>query len=136
MSKYTDKTHAEVLAQVVANGVVDDDKVSELSDYIYADDHVDRGEFNLVVAIDNATQMNTGHSEFWPELYADVVADYVLCDDDTPGEISENEAAELIAAWDGDGVFSVCERAAAEVIRELATGMPDSLEAFLTAKGV
>ncbi len=131
MGKYAGKTHEEVLALVTADGVVDDDEVAELADYIYADGHVDQAEFNLVVAIDNATQQNSGHSETWPELYAEVVSDYVLGDEDTPGEVSEKEGAELVAAWEGDGVFSTCERAAAESIRFMAEmELPAVLENF------
>ncbi len=137
MSKYMGKTNDEIVAFVTADGIVDGEEASELRDFIYCDDGtVDRNEFNLVVAIATATRMNSGHSEYWLDLYVDVVSDYVFADDYTPRDVTERIAVELLAAWEGDGVFSECERATAEVIRALAEIIPDSLDAFLTSKGI
>ena len=95
-------------ANIIADGNVDAEEVSQMRTELYADGIIDAEEANWLFEINDATS-NGSHHESWPTFFAEAVGDYVLKDERSPGVIDEEEGKWLMDRIEGDGTVDARE---------------------------
>lgn len=100
----------DLVASIIADGKVDFEEVVSLREAIYADGKVSEEEADAIFEINDAVSGNDNCPE-WTELVIEVISDFVLNDEETPGVISEEEGAYLVKKIQGDGQVDDVERA-------------------------
>lgn len=98
-----------LVEEVIADGVIDEAEVKEISDVIYADGVIDKEEVEALFKINDACSGNENH-ESWKALFIKAVSSHVLEDDDTPGVIDEAEGDFIVSLIEGDGEVDDVER--------------------------
>jgi hypothetical protein len=111
------------------DATLDEQNVKALRERIYADRKVDREEFGFVTDLNNAISERDNHHT-WPALYTDTLCDYVLKDDQSPGEVDEREAMDLIMAMTDDGMVDWTETCALVHITDRAKKVHPALLTF------
>lgn len=113
MSKFANMTHAQIVAAIAADSIVDGDEVAGLEAVIYADGEVDRGEVDLMFAINDAVS-GAANVAAYNALFVRVVVDHIMADDEVDGgevdylrgkvfaddEVDRNEAELMFAIND------------------------------------
>ena len=121
---------------IVADGEVDIEEVHGLRAHIYADDTIDREEAVVLFEINNATSGNPNNVPEWNDLFVDAITDYVLQDEETPGVVSDDEAAFLIEQIGADGDVDELEQRLLYNIEDTADSIPANLLDFLDSRGL
>ena len=101
MGKHLTQPLDELARDIVADGVVDADEVVQLRERIYADGKVDKEEADFLFVVNDAVSGNENHLS-WTTLFVDGVRDFLLTDEESPGEVDDSEADWLIAKLMGD----------------------------------
>lgn len=110
----------ELVKNVIEDGIVDATEVVELRTAFYADGVIDKDEADFMFQINDAVTGNA-NDESYQQLFVDVLSDYVLKDETTPG-IVDNEEGEYIASQiEGDGNVDNVEKALLLNIKANAT---------------
>lgn len=120
-----------LVADIIADGIVDDDEALRFESQVYLDGEVERDEADAAFAINNAVS-GAANSPEWERVFVRVVTDYVLQDDITPGVVDDDEAAYLIENIEGDDTVDPIERALLVNIRDQATSISPVLLDKLT----
>jgi len=107
-------------ANILADGIIDDDEVKALKDAIYEDGVVDREEIDLLVSLRNEAKEAC---KAFSDLFFTAMREYVLAD----GEIDEDEVKLLDAAIYADGVVDDDEK---QLLRDLKAGAKSACPAF------
>jgi hypothetical protein len=100
----------DLIKSVIADGVVDADEVVELKKAFYADGVIDQEEADAMFQINDAVSGNE-NDETYKSLFVEVLSDFVLKDEETPGVIDETEGAYLVEKIQGDGEIDDVEKA-------------------------
>lgn len=115
---------------IVEDGVVDADEVKQIEERIYADGVIDREEADFLFTINDGVSGNDNHSSF-NDLFVKALTAHVLEDEESPGEIDDDEAQWLISKIEGDGQVDGNEKALLESIKANASVISDSLNTFM-----
>lgn len=117
----------ELKVAILEDNVVDAAEVAQLRELIMEDGVIDREEADVLFEINDAVNGNDNH-ESWGELFAEAISSHVLNDDQSNGEIDEEEADYLISKVMNDGTVDAVERKMLETIKEGATSVHEKLE--------
>lgn len=121
----------KLVSAVVADGVVDAAEVVELREAFYADGVIDQDEADAMFEINDAVSGNANDASY-EQLFVDVLSDFVLKDEATPGVVDAEEGAYIVEKIQGDGEIDACERALLTNIKTSATSIEsDSLNAMI-----
>lgn len=112
---------------ILDDGVIDADEVVAIKERLYEDGVIDREEADFLFRLNDAVSGKTNHGS-WKSFFIEAITDHVLEDDETPGEIDDDEANYLIEKIKGDGQVDEIELALLVNICDKATG--ESPEAF------
>jgi len=112
----------ELIENTIADGVVDADEVQILRKAIYADGKVDEDEVLAVFEINDAVSGNDNHSS-WKDLVVEVVCDFALKDDVSPGVVDADEGKFLADLIMNDDEVDVVETAVLVALKEKATAI-------------
>nr|VFK23042.1 MAG: hypothetical protein BECKMB1821G_GA0114241_100384 [Candidatus Kentron sp. MB] len=107
-------------ADILADGIIDEEEVKTLRDAIYEDGTVDREEIDLLVGLRNEAKETC---KAFSELFFTAMREHVLAD----GAIDEDEVRLLDAAIYADGVVDDDER---QLLRDLKAGAKSTCSAF------
>lgn len=100
----------ELVNDVIADGVVDAAEVLELREKFYADGVIDQDEADAMFAINDAVTGNDNDPTY-EGLFVEVLSDFVLKDEETPGVVDAEEGAYLVSKIEGDGEVDAAEKA-------------------------
>jgi hypothetical protein len=114
---------ADVLS-ILADGHVDLEETQALRKEYYADGLVEEAELREVFAIKDGSE---SYVPEFAELVADMIADFALEDEETPGVVDAHEAAVLVELIGADGVFDDAERLGIQIIADTADEIDDAL---------
>lgn len=120
-------TTKEIKDAVLEDGKIDAEEAKGLRERLYADGKIDKEEADFLFELNDAVS-GADNAPEWKELFVEALTDYVLADDETPGEVDEAEATYLISQIDGDGQIDECEKALLLNIKAKATKIHPSLE--------
>jgi len=134
----------ELFNYMTEDGIIDAAEVTLLQERIYEDGVVDREEAEFMFRInDEVSGMENDAS--YDALFVRVLADYVLDDETTPGEVDDGEASFLIEKIGLDGLVDdnemelltiLCERATTELPTNLTQFILDSAKERIIADGI
>lgn len=110
----------ELIKEIVADGVVDASEVKKIRDLFYADGTIDQDEADAMFEINDAVSGNE-NDESYEQLFVDVLSDFVLKDEETPGVVDQSEGDYLVDKIKGDGEIDSVEKAFLLNISEKAT---------------
>ena len=132
----TDDFNAFVLSSlksaVLEDGIIDESEVQMIRSVIYgtgggAGSDVDRAEADFIFDLNDATSGKDNHSS-WKELFVEAIAKHVLEDEESPGEVDEDEGEWLIKRIEGDGKYDENEKALLKNIEKNAKSIPGKLK--------
>lgn len=131
---YLGKSYSEIHEAIVADGVIDAVEAKQLRELIYADGKIDREEAEFLFSLNDAVsgKKNDGG---WTTLFVEAICDYLLKDDESPGEVDEDEANWLIQKIQRDEQVDELEKALLHMLANKAASMPDNLKQLIESLG-
>jgi len=100
----------ELIKAIIEDGIVDQDEVVQLRKAIYDDGVVDQDEADAMFEINDAVTGNDNCQEYM-DLFVEVISDYVLEDEETPGVVDDDEGDYLVEKIGADGKVDLAEKA-------------------------
>jgi hypothetical protein len=139
--KTTEKFQHFVLSSakdaMLEDGIIDADEVAMIKTVIYgagggAGEGVDRAEADFLFELNDAV---TGkkNDPGWTKLFVEAITKHVLQDEESPGEVDEQEATWLIGKVEGDGQIDDTEKALMSSIKSKAKSICGTLSAKMDA---
>ena len=120
----------ELKADLLADGIIDAAEVEKLKEILYADGVIDKEEADFLFELNDAV---TGKDNVpsWESFFIQAIADFLLKDEVSPGEIDADEAAWLEEKIGADGQVDGTEKALLEKLKVEAKSFPANLAALL-----
>lgn len=125
MNDYMSKSLKELADDMIADGVIDADEVSQLRERLYDDGVIDREEADFLFQLNDGTTGNKNHPS-WQAFFVEAITAHVLEDETTPGVLDDDEAKWLIRQMEADGTIDANEQALVDNIKAKATSVCDS----------
>ena len=120
----------ELKADLLADGILDADEVAKLKEVLYEDGVIDKEEANFLFEINDAVT-GKDNDPAWETFFIQAIADFLLKDEVSPGEIDADEAAWLVEKIGADGQVDGTEKALLEKLQKEAKSFPETLAALL-----
>lgn len=117
---------------VLEDKIIDADEVEMIKKVIYgsgggAGEGIDRAEADFLFELNDATS-GQANAPAWQDLFVEAVAKHVLEDEESPGEIDEDEADWLLKNIEGDGVYDDNEKALLAYLKANAKTLHSKLQ--------
>ena len=127
-------------AAILEDGVIGANEVKMIKDVIYgpgggAGEKVDWAEADFLFELNDAVS-GKKNDPGWKTLFAEAIANHVLEDETSPGEMDNDEGAWLIAKLEADGKIDDSEKAALASIKARAKTIAGNLKSKLDSWGV
>ena len=104
------KSLEELKKDLLADGIIDADEVKELEEVLYEDGVIDKDEADFLFELNNAVSGNENAPE-WKDFFIKAITSFVLDDDQSNGEVDDDEAKYLYDQIKGDGQIDDIEKA-------------------------
>ena len=124
------KTLEELKKELLADGIIDAGEVKELEEVLYADGVIDKDEADFLFELNNAVSGKENAPE-WKDFFVKAITSFVLDDDQSYGEVDEDEAKYLYKQIKGDGQIDDIEKALLENIKAKSKNFPSLLAELL-----
>ena len=124
------KTLEELKKDLLADGIIDAGEVKELEEVLYADGVIDKDEADFLFELNNAVSGKENAPE-WKDFFVKAITSFVLDDDQSNGEVDEDEAKYLYKQIKGDGQIDDIEKALLENIKAKSKNVPALLAELL-----
>jgi hypothetical protein len=124
--KSLDKLKKEILA----DGIVDSNEVIEIRSVIYDDGKIDSEEADFLFEINDAVSGKNNDSS-WTTLFVEAITSYLLEDENSPGEIDDDEATWLFDKINGDGQIDEIEKQLLLNLKSKVDTLQSNLESLL-----
>ena len=131
LTKESDELSLEELkAELLADGKIDAEEVKKLRDVLYADGKIDQEEADFIFEINDAVS-GKKNDPAWNQFFVQVVADFLLNDEKSPGVIDEEEGRWLVEKIGADGQVDGVEKQLLDHLKKNAKKMPATVTALL-----
>lgn len=120
----------ELKADLLADGIIDAAEVEKLKEILYADGVIDKEEADFLFELNDAVT-GKDNDPSWESFFIQAIADFLLKDEFSPGEIDADEAAWLEEKIGADGQVDGTEKALLEKLKVEAKSFPANLAALL-----
>lgn len=120
----------ELKADLLADGIIDAAEVEKLKEILYADGVIDKEEADFLFELNDAVT-GKDNDPSWESFFIQAIADFLLKDEVSPGEIDADEAAWLEEKIGADGQVDGTEKALLEKLKVEAKSFPANLAALL-----
>ncbi len=124
------KTLEELKKDMLADGIIDAGEVKELEEVFYADGVIDKEEADFLFELNNAVSGKENAPE-WKDFFVKAITSFVLDDDQSNGEVDDDEAKYLYDQIKGDGQIDDIEKALLENIKVKSKNFPALLAGLL-----
>jgi len=125
------KSLEQLKKELLADGIIDAAEVNELKEILYADGVIDSEEAEFLFEINDAVS-GKENDPSWETLFIDAITSYLLEDENSPGEIDEEEANWLYKKIKGDGQIDGTEKNLLLNLKSKAKSFPSNLESLLS----
>ena len=133
LAKESDEISLEELKkELLADGKIDAEEVNKLRDVLYSDGKIDQEEANFIFELNDAVS-GKKNDPTWNQFFVQVVSDYLLNDEKTPGVIDEEEGKWLVEKIGADGKVDGVEKQLLDHLKKNAKKMPATVTALLTS---
>lgn len=131
LSKEADEVSLEELkADLLADGKLDADEVIKLREVLYADGKIDQKEADFLFELNDAVS-GKNNDPTWEQFFVEAISDYLLKDEQSPGEIDEDEGKWLVEKIGADGKVDGVEKQLLTNLKQKAKKMPAAVAALL-----
>ena len=120
----------EFMAELLADGVIDAEEVAKLKEVLYADGVIDKEEADFLFELNDAVTGKANDAS-WDAFFVQAIADFLLKDEVSPGEIDKDEAAWLVEKIGADGQVDGTEKTLLEKLKAEAKSFPANLAAMI-----
>jgi uncharacterized tellurite resistance protein B-like protein len=120
----------ELKVDLLADGIIDAGEVARLKEVLYEDGVIDKEEADFLFEINDAVT-GKDNDPAWEAFFIQAIADFLLKDEVSPGEIDADEAAWLVEKIGADGQVDGTEKALLEKLQKEAKSFPETLAAML-----
>lgn len=120
----------ELKANLIADSIIDASEVAQLKEILYADGAIDKEEAEFLFELNDAVSGNH-NDETWNAFFIQAISDFLLKDEESPGQIDPEEAAWLESKIGSDGQVDDVEKALLESLKVEAKAFPENLEVLL-----
>lgn len=124
------KTLEQLKQEILQDGIIDQNEVKELESVLYADGVIDQDEADFLFDLNDAVSGKNNHSS-WTGLFVKAITSFLLEDENSPGEIDDNEAAWLFEKLNSDGQIDSTEMELLRNLNAKAKYLPDNLKSLL-----
>ena len=121
---------AELKKDLLVDGKIDAEEVDKLRKVLYADGKIDQEEADFVFELNNAVS-GKENDPAWNQFFVQVVSDYLLNDEKSPGVIDEEEGKWLVEKIGADGQVDGVEKQLLNHLEKNAKKMPNSVAVLL-----
>jgi hypothetical protein len=125
------KSLEQLKNELLADGIIDAAEVKELKEILYADGVIDTDEADFLFEINDAVS-GKENDPSWETLFIDAISSYLLEDENSPGEIDEEEATWLYEKIKGDGQIDGTEKDLLLNLKSKVKSFPSNLESLLS----
>ena len=133
LAKESDEISLEELKkELLADGKIDAEEVNKLRDVLYADGKIDQEEADFIFEINDAVS-GKKNAPAWNQFFVQVVSDFLLNDEKSPGVIDEEEGRWLVEKIGADGQVDGVEKQLLDHLKKNAKKMPATVTALLTS---
>lgn len=112
-------TLTQLKREVLADGVIDEEEVKRIREFIFADGKIDLEEANWLFEMNDAVSGGKA-VQAWTDLMVDAICAHLLDDPESPGEVSDEEALWLMDKIQGDNRVDDTEQAIVRALYEKA----------------
>lgn len=123
------KTLETLKKEILADGIIDESEVNELQIVLYQDGVIDKEEADFLFDLNDAVSGMNNHPS-WTKLFVNAIASFLLDDEESPGEIDNDEATWLFDKLNSDGKIDSTEKALLNFLKSKTT-LPANLESLL-----
>ena len=110
LAKDSDEISLEELKKdLLADGKIDAEEIEKLHDVLYADGKIDQEEADFIFELNDAVSGND-NDPAWNKLFVQVISDYLLNDEKSPGVIDDEEGKWLVEKIGADGQVDGVEK--------------------------
>ena len=124
------KTLEELKKDLLADGIIDAGEVKELEEVLYADGVIDKDEADFLFELNNAVSGKENAPE-WKDFFVKAITSFVLDDEQSNGEVDDDEAKYLYDQIKGDGQIDEIEKSLLENIKAKSKNFPSLLSELL-----
>jgi hypothetical protein len=124
------KSLEQLKNELLVDGIIDAAEVNELKEILYADGVIDTEEAEFLFEINDAVS-GKENDPSWETLFIDAITSYLLDDENSPGEIDEDESNWLYEKIKGDGQIDGTEKNLLLNLKSKAKSFPSKLESLL-----
>ena len=124
------KSLEELKKELLADGIIDAAEVKELEEVLYADGVIDKEEADFLFELNNAVTGKENAPE-WKDFFVKAITSFVLDDEQSNGEVDDDEAKYLYDQIKGDGQIDEIEKALLENIKAKSKNFPSLLAELL-----
>lgn len=124
------KTLEELKKELLADGIIDAAEVKELEEVLYEDGVIDKDEADFLFELNNAVSGKENAPE-WKDFFVKAITSFVLDDEQSNGEVDDDEAKYLYDQIKGDGQIDDIEKALLENIKAKSKNFPSLLAELL-----
>jgi len=124
------KTLEELKKELLADGIIDAAEVKELEEVLYEDGVIDKDEADFLFELNNAVSGKENAPE-WKDFFVKAITSFVLDDEQSNGEVDDDEAKYLYEQIKGDGQIDDIEKALLENIKAKSKNFPTILAGLL-----
>ncbi len=125
------KSLEQLKNEILEDGIIDAAEVKEIEAMIYADGTIDKEEADFMFAVNDAVS-GKDNDNSWGDLFVKAISSFVLDDEDSNGEVDEEEAAYLVEKIQGDGEIDATEKSLLLNLKNvLGANFPKSLDNLL-----
>ena len=101
-----------------------------MKEVLYADGIIDKEEADFLFELNDAVTGKANNAS-WDAFFVQAIADFLLKDEVSPGEIDKDEAAWLVEKIGADGQVDGTEKTLLEKLKAEAKSFPANLAAMI-----
>ena len=124
------KSLDELKKELLTDGIIDAGEVKELEEVLYEDGVIDKDEADFLFELNNAVSGKANAPE-WKDFFVKAITSFVLDDEQSNGEVDDDEAKYLYDQIKGDGQIDDIEKALLENIKAKSKNCPALLAELL-----
>ena len=124
------KSLEQLKSELLADGVIDAAEVKELEAVLFADGKIDTEEAEFLFDLNNAVSGKANHAS-WETLFIKAISSYLLEDENSAGEIDNDEAEWLYNKIKGDGQIDSIEKNLLLSLKKNSNNFPSNLATLL-----
>jgi uncharacterized membrane protein YqhA len=116
----------ELKKSILEKSAIDEQTVRQLQSIVFADNGINKKKANLLFELKDAFLDKHNHPA-WKTFFIDSITSFLLEDEDSPGEIDDNEAQWLRAKIQYDGKLGKTDKALLANLKKKSINFPEIL---------